>query len=96
MPDNIPLVSYLKSSYTTINPTVQTNEVAINKAVSVAVGGFQDVAGANGDLKRAVHEMPAIFGAPALHAQVNDASKSFLTVGNGQGLRLQPVQQAWL
>merc|ERR1739844_828534 len=39
------------------------------------------VAGDNGELKGAVHEVPAIFGAPALNAQVNDASQGSLTVG---------------
>merc|ERR1712032_1464505 len=37
--------------------------------------------GDNGDLKGAVHEVPAIFGAPALNTQVNDASQGSLTVG---------------
>merc|ERR1712157_440974 len=35
----------------------------------------------NGELKGAVHEVPAIFGAPALNSQVNDASQGSLTVG---------------
>merc|ERR1711911_549110 len=52
-------------TYKTITPTVETNVVA----------------GDNGDLKGAVHEVPAIFGAPALNAQVNDASQGSLTVG---------------
>merc|ERR1712107_15357 len=39
------------------------------------------VAGDNGDLKGAVHEVPAVFGAPALNTQVNDASQGSLTVG---------------
>merc|ERR1712083_782020 len=46
-----------------------------------AVGGYKAVAGDNGELKGAVHEVPAIFGAPALNAQVNDASQGSLTVG---------------
>merc|ERR1711902_476738 len=68
-------------TYKTITPTVETNVVATNAAVPVAVGGYKAVAGDNGDLKGAVHEVPAIFGAPALNAQVNDASQGSLTVG---------------
>merc|ERR1712039_105187 len=62
-------------------PTVETNVVATNAAVPVAVGGYKAVAGDNGDLKGAVHEVPAVFGAPALNTQVNDASQGSLTVG---------------
>merc|ERR1712014_421297 len=61
--------------------TVETNVVATNAAVPVAVGGYKAVAGDNGDLKGAVHEVPAVFGAPALNTQVNDASQGSLTVG---------------
>merc|ERR1712045_112860 len=68
-------------TYKTYPPTVETNVVATNAAVPVAVGGYKAVAGDNGDLKGAVHEVPAIFGAPALNAQVNDASQGSLTVG---------------
>merc|ERR1719445_2483761 len=68
-------------TYKTYTPTVETNVVATNAAVPVAVGGYKAVAGDNGDLKGAVHEVPAIFGAPALNAQVNDASQGSLTVG---------------
>merc|ERR1712055_1063682 len=68
-------------TYKTITPTVETNVVATNAAVPVAVGGYKAVAGDSGDLKGAVHEVPAIFGAPALNAQVNDASQGSLTVG---------------
>merc|ERR1712045_723124 len=68
-------------TYKTITPTVETNVVATNAAVPVAVGGYKAVAGDNGELKGAVHEVPAIFGAPALNAQVNDASQGSLTVG---------------
>merc|ERR1712020_417091 len=68
-------------TYKTITPTVETNVVATNAAVPVAVGGYKAVAGDNGDLKGAVHEVPAIFGAPAPNAQVNDASQGSLTVG---------------
>merc|ERR1712228_226319 len=56
-------------TYKTITPTVETNVVATNAAVPVAVGGYKAVAGDNGDLKGAVHEVPAIFGAPALNTQ---------------------------
>merc|ERR1712127_632176 len=68
-------------TYKTYTPTIETNVVATNAAVPVAVGGYKAVAGDNGDLKGAVHEVPAIFGAPALNAQVNDASQGSLTVG---------------
>merc|ERR1712218_444938 len=68
-------------TYKTITPTVETNVVATNAAVPVAVGGHKAVAGDNGDLKGAVHEVPAVFGAPALNTQVNDASQGSLTVG---------------
>merc|ERR1712083_1042184 len=68
-------------TYKTITPTVETNVVATNAAVPVAVGGYKAVAGDNGELKGAVHEVPAIFSAPALNTQVNDASRGSLTVG---------------
>merc|ERR1712210_160327 len=68
-------------TYKTITPTVETNVVATNLPVPVAVGGYKAVAGDNGDLKGAVHEVPALFGAPALNSQVNDASQGSLTVG---------------
>merc|ERR1739847_152943 len=68
-------------TYKTITPTVETNVVATNAAVPVAVGGYKAVAGDNGELKGAVHEVPAVFGAPALNTQVNDASQGSLTVG---------------
>merc|ERR1712213_125553 len=68
-------------TYKTYTPTVETNVVATNAAVPVAVGGYKAVAGDNGDLKGAVHEVPAVFGAPALNSQVNDASQGSLTVG---------------
>merc|ERR1712126_416266 len=62
-------------TYKTITPTVETNVVATNAAVPVAVGGYKAVAGDNGDLKGAVHEVPAVF------TQANDASQGSLTVG---------------
>merc|ERR1712226_473975 len=68
-------------TYKTITPTVETNVVATNLPVPVAVGGYKAVAGDNGDLKGAVHEVPALFSAPALNTQVNDASQGSLTVG---------------
>merc|ERR1712107_790985 len=54
-------------TYKTYTPTVETNVVATNAAVPVAVGGYKAVVGDNGDLKGAVHEVPAVFGAPALN-----------------------------
>merc|ERR1712001_11578 len=68
-------------TYKTYTLTVETNVVATNAAVPVAVGGYKAVPGDNGELKGAVHEVPAIFGAPALNTQVNDASQGSLTVG---------------
>merc|ERR1711936_1433844 len=68
-------------TYKTFTPTVETNVVATNLPVPVAVGGYKAVAGDNGDLKGAVHEVPALFSAPALNSQVNDASQGSLTVG---------------
>merc|ERR1712241_1378277 len=49
-------------TYKSVTPTVETNVVATNAAVPVAVGGYKAVAGDNGDLKGAVHEVPALFG----------------------------------
>jgi hypothetical protein len=70
-------------TYKTHTPTIETNVVATNQAVPVAVGGYKAVAGNNGALIGAVHEVPALFGAPALQSQVNDASQGSLTVGTG-------------
>merc|ERR1711931_5167 len=64
-------------------PKVETEVTALNNAVPVAVGGYKAVAGDNGDLKGAVHEVPALFGAPALNTQLNEASEGSLTVGTG-------------
>jgi len=64
-------------------PKVETEVTALNNAVPVAVGGYKAVAGDNGELKGAVHEVPALFGAPALNSQVNEASEGSLTVGTG-------------
>merc|ERR1712080_266763 len=66
-------------TYKTITPTVETNVVATNLPVPVAVGGYKAVAGDNGDLKGAVHDVPALFGAPALNVQENEGTS--LTVG---------------
>jgi len=68
-------------TYKTYTPTVETNLVATGASVPVAVGGYKAVAGDNGDLKGAVHEVPAIFGAPALNVQTNEASQGSLSVG---------------
>lgn len=68
-------------TYKTYTPTVETNVVATGAAVPVAVGGYKAVAGSNGDLAGPVHEVPALFGAPALNSQVNEDSQGSLTVG---------------
>merc|ERR1711862_567693 len=60
--------------------TLKTEVTATNQAVPVAVGGYKAVAGDNGELKGAVHEVPAVFGAPALNVQENSNGGS-LTVG---------------
>jgi len=68
-------------------PKVETEVVATNAAVPVAVGGYKAVAGDNGELKGAVHEVPALFGAPALNTQENADSKGSLTVGTSAFLK---------
>merc|ERR1719350_448587 len=60
--------------------TLKSEVVATGAAVPVSVGGYKAVAGNNGDLKGAVHEVPALFGAPALDTQENSNGGS-LTVG---------------
>jgi len=74
LPYAFPAVSYAV-------PKVETEVIATNAAVPVAVGGYKAVAGDNGELKGAVHEVPALFGAPALNTQENADSKGSLTVG---------------
>merc|ERR1711862_496508 len=59
--------------------TLKTEVTATNLPVPVAVGGYKAVAGDNGELKGAVHEVPALFGAPALNTQENEGTS--LTVG---------------
>merc|ERR1711890_174708 len=80
-PMPMPLFQPQEVTYKTYTPTVETNVVATNLPVPVAVGGYKSVAGDNGELKGAVHEVPALFGAPALNTQVNEASQGSLTVG---------------
>merc|ERR1719507_2402674 len=60
--------------------TLKSEVVATGAAVPVSVGGYKAVAGDNGDLKGAVHEVPALFGAPALDPQEN-SNGGALTVG---------------
>merc|ERR1712088_1022108 len=60
-------------TYKTYTPTIETNVEATNLPVPVA--------GDNGDLKGAVHDVPALFEAPALNVQTNEASQGSLTVG---------------
>merc|ERR1712106_586196 len=74
-------IPYAAPALTYTVPEVKTEVTATNAAVPVAVGGYKAVAGDNGDLKGAVHEVPALFGAPALHKQVNGGGS--LTVGTG-------------
>merc|ERR1712080_340565 len=51
-------------------------------ATPVAVGGHKAVAGSNGDLAGAVHEVPGLVGAPALATQTSAGDVS-LTTGTG-------------
>merc|ERR1719244_2463397 len=51
-------------------------------ATPVAVGGYKAEAGSNGDLPGAVHEVPGVFGAPALATQ-ESAGGVKLTTGTG-------------
>jgi len=51
-------------------------------ATPVAVGGYKAVAGDNGGLKGAVHEVPGLYGAPALQTQESAGDVS-LTTGTG-------------
>merc|ERR1739845_331207 len=60
--------------------TLNTEVVATGQSVPVAVGGYKAVAGDNGDLKGAVHEVPGLVPAPALHTLENSNGGS-LTVG---------------
>merc|ERR1712029_826928 len=66
--------------------TVNHEVVATGQAVPVAVGGYKAEAGDNGYLKGAVHEVPALFGAPALNKQEN-ANGGALTVGTSAYLK---------
>jgi len=66
--------------------TVNHEVVATGQAVPVAVGGYKAEAGNNGDLMGAVHEVPALFGAPALNKQEN-ANGGALTVGTSAYLK---------
>jgi len=66
--------------------TVNHEVVATGQAVPVAVGGYKAEAGDNGDLKGAVHEVPALFGAPALNKQEN-SNGGALTVGTSAYLK---------
>merc|ERR1712025_1071598 len=59
--------------------TLKTEVTATNLPVPVAVGGYKAVAGDNGDLKGAVHEVPGLVPAPALNTQANEGTS--LTVG---------------
>jgi len=51
-------------------------------ATPVSVGGYKAVAGDNGGLKGAVHEVPGVYGAPALQTQESAGDVS-LTTGTG-------------
>merc|ERR1712105_163581 len=58
---------------------LKTEVTATNLPVPVAVGGYKAVAGDNGDLKGAVHEVPGLVPAAALNTQENAGTS--LTVG---------------
>merc|ERR1711910_285545 len=59
---------------------LKTEVTATNLPVPVAVGGYKAVAGDNGDLKGAVHEVPGLVPAPALLKQEN-SNGGALSVG---------------
>merc|ERR1712001_735231 len=59
---------------------LKTEVTATNLPVPVAVGGYKAVAGDNGDLKGAVHEVPGLVPALALDTQEN-SNGGALTVG---------------
>jgi len=59
---------------------LKTDVTATNLPVPVAVGGYKAVAGNNGDLVGAVHEVPGLVPAPALLKQEN-SNGGALTVG---------------
>merc|ERR1712128_252835 len=58
---------------------LKTDVTATNLPVPVAIGGYKAVAGNNGDLVGAVHEVPGLLPAPALLKSVNGGAS--LTVG---------------
>merc|ERR1719273_448416 len=60
--------------------TLKTAVTATNLPVPVSVGGYKAVAGDNGDLKGAVHEVPGLIPALALDTQEN-SNGGALTVG---------------
>jgi len=68
------------ATYTYATPTVEA--VASVGATPVAVGGYKAVAGDNGGLKGAVHEVPGLVGAPLLATQESAGDVS-LTTGTG-------------
>jgi len=59
---------------------LKTEVTATNLPVPVAIGGYKAEAGNNGDLVGAVHEVPGLLPAPALHKQEN-SNGGALTVG---------------
>lgn len=73
-----PVVAAPVVTYAT--PTV--GAVASVGATPVAVGGYKAVAGDNGGLKGAVHEVPGLVGAPLLKTQ-ESAGEVSLTTGTG-------------
>jgi len=73
-----PVVAAPVVTYAT--PTV--GAVASVGATPVAVGGYKAVAGDNGGLKGAVHEVPGLVGAPLLATQKSAGDVS-LTTGTG-------------
>merc|ERR1712061_150816 len=73
-----PVVAAPVVTYAT--PTV--GAVASVGATPVAVGGYKAVAGDNGGLKGAVHEVPGLVGAPLLATQ-ESAGEVSLTTGTG-------------
>merc|ERR1719195_2618655 len=81
----LPYAAYPYAAYPYAVPaikplTLKSEVVATGATVPVAVGGYKAVAGDNGDLKGAVHEVPGLVPALALDTQEN-SNGGALTVG---------------
>merc|ERR1711874_779111 len=75
-----PYAAHLPLTYAVKPLELKTEVTATNLPVPVAIGGYKAEAGNNGDLVGAVHEVPGLLPAPALHKQEN-SNGGALTVG---------------